>query len=153
MYNFFHSTEFYIILFVIAAAVVGIFARPSNRGAAITHLIAGELSETPDSTPRIEIECGDDGTVTLRRYGVEGINTSGAVSIAVTLIGFDISIEERLVDGQPGDPAINTATFRLDFLGREHYHMKYNSQTSSRFMAATISNRPGFHAVKPLIHA
>lgn len=153
MYGFFHSTEFYVILFVVAAAVVGIFARPGNRGAAVTNLIAGDLSVTPDTTPRVEIDCGDDGTVTLRRYGVEGINTSGAVSIAVTLIGFDISIEERLVEGQPGDPDINTATFKLDFLGHEHYHMKYNSQASSRFMAATISNRPGFHSVKPLIHA
>lgn len=153
MYGFFHSTEFYVLLFVVAAAVIGLFAMPGKKGAAQTHLFRGQLSRSTDDTPRVEIECGDDGTVILRRYGIEGITESGAVSLAVTVIGFDVSIEERLVEGQPGDMYIDTATFRLDFMGREHYHLKYNSTTSSRFVALTVNNRPGFRSVRPLLHA
>lgn len=153
MYGFFHSTEFYVMLLVVAAAVIGVFAKPGQRGAARTHLLAGELSRSVDDTPRVEVDCDDDGVVTLRRYGVQGVTESGAVSLAVTVIGFDVSIEERVVAGDHADRSIDTVTFRLDFLGCEHYHVKYNSEASSRFMAATVNNRPGFHSVKPLIHA
>ena len=86
----------------------------------------------------------DDGSVVLTRNGIEGVSTSGAVSLAVTIIGFDITIEERIVPGNNLDEPIDTATFVLDFLAPDRYHLKYNSSATSRFATTTLLVRQDF---------
>lgn len=143
--------EFYVISAFVAAAVIAYFCRPADRGPARQILLAGELSLTGHPEPAIELEALDDGSVLLRRYGLRDINETGAVSLAVKVVGFDVRIEERLALGRdPLAPPIDTATFRLDFMGREHYNIFYNSDPAGLFAATTLHNRPGIRLLKPL---
>ena len=158
--DFLHSTEFYVLATLFAAAIVAFLARPSERGEARQHLLAGELSNATkrswsDSNsvqPAISLIVRDDGAVVLFRHGVEGVSASGAVSLAVTVIGFDITIEERIVPGNNLDDPIDTATFVLDFLAPDRYHLKYNSQATSSFVATTLLVRPDYEKHLPLNH-
>ncbi|MCC8113493.1 MAG: hypothetical protein LIP03_05760 [Bacteroidales bacterium] len=85
--SFFHSVEFYIILAVIAAAIVAFSARPSARGPVEEYLVAGDLSDSPIDTPKIEVYCPDNGGIELWRYGVDGLTDTGALSLAITKKG------------------------------------------------------------------
>lgn len=156
--DFFHSVEFYVIILVIAALCVGLLAIPSGQGPVETGLADGLLSHTPegeaDPAPRIEIECRDDGTVKITRYGLpQGLDTSASVALAITRKGFDISIEERITPSSrpllasETMPA-NTAVFHLPVLARDRYHIRYNSDSTSSFTTLTLMNRPGLRAVR-----
>ena len=97
----FTTPEFYVIVSVIAAAVIAYMSIPQQRGEAKLHLLAGDLLSGDSSgvAPSLTFTVRDDGRVLLRRDGLEGIYSSGAVSLAVKVIGFDIFIEERLSAG------------------------------------------------------
>ena len=152
MTDFLGSIEFYVYATLVAAAIVAFLARPSSRGEARQHLLAGELSNASNRSwsdnasvsPAISLIVRDDGAVVLFRHGIEGVTSSGAVSLAVTVIGFDITIEERIVPGNNLDDPIDTATFVLDFLAPDRYHLKYNSSATSSFVAATLLVRPDY---------
>lgn len=152
MTDFLGSVEFYVYATLVAAAIVAFLARPSSRGEARQHLLAGELSnasnrswsDSNSAQPAISLIVRDDGAVVLFRHGIEGVSSSGAVSLAITVIGFDISIEERIVPGNNLDDPIDTATFVLDFLAPDRYHLKYNSSATSSFVATTLLVRPDY---------
>ncbi len=152
MTDFLGSVEFYVYATLVAAAIVAFLARPSSRGEARQHLLAGELSnasnrswsDSASVSPAISLVVRDDGAVVLFRHGIEGVSSSGAVSLAVTVIGFDITIEERIVPGNNLDDPIDTATFVLDFLAPGRYHLKYNSSATSSFVATTLLVRPDY---------
>ena len=142
MEAFLHSTEFYVVMLMLAAMAVAAVARPSGRGEAVTEFAAGTLSMDADDRARVEAICQDDGSVILRRCGLLGLTDSATVALAVTRIGFDITIEERITPGGDG-VSVNCATFRLEGLAHERYHLKYKSDGYSRFVAFTLHNRPG----------
>lgn len=160
MPDFLSSVEFYVYATLVAAAIVAFLARPSSRGEARQHLLAGELSnatgrnwgEIATVQPAISLIVRDDGAVVLFRHGIDGVSTSGAVSLAITVIGFDITIEERIVPGNDIDEPIDTATFVLDFLAPDRYHLKYNSSSTSRFATTTLLVRPDFNKQVNLIN-
>jgi hypothetical protein len=95
-----HSVEFYVIIFVIAAFAVALMALPSGHGPVETDFANGLLSYDPtitDQTPRIELECKEDGTVKITRYGLpDDLNTASTVALAITRHAFDLTIEERI---------------------------------------------------------
>lgn len=146
-----NSVEFYVIAAVVAAAVVAFSARHGDEGPAKQILLSGVLTkrEVPAGA-MIELLCNDDGSVLLRRYGVEGLTISGAVSLAITVRGFDVKIKERIVEGRPEDEPIDTAAFILDFMGEERYFISYTSDSSGLFAATTLKNRSGNRIVKEL---
>ena len=152
MTDFLGSVEFYVYATLVAAAIVAFLARPSSRGEARQHLLAGELSnasnrswsDSNSAQPAISLIVHDDGAVVRFRHGIEGVSSSGAVSLAITVIGFDITIEERIVPGNNLDDPIDTATFVLDFLAPDRYHLKYNSSATSSFVATTLLVRPDY---------
>lgn len=155
--DIFHSVEFYVTIFVIAALAVGILAMPSGHGPVETSFAEGILSFDPeltDLTPRIEIECQTDGTVKITRIGLpDEINSATTVALAITRKGFDLSIEERIT---PASQALllseiapaNIATYYLHGLAHEHYHLKFNSDSTSAFTAVTFMNHPGLHSTR-----
>ena len=147
----FQTVEFYVIAVLVAAMIVALVARPASKGEARQYLLAGELKAGGNSEPMIELTAQDDGKVTLIRKGIEGITESGAVSLAVTVIGWDIVIEERLSEGYTDDEAIDTAVFTMDFLAPERYHIRYNSSVTGRFTATPFHNRPGYTITRQLI--
>lgn len=153
--SIFQSVEFYVISSVIAAAVVALLGKNSSPGPARQYLLAGVITkEDEEFEPSVEFICCEDGSVILRRRGISGINTSGAVSLAIEVVGFDVKKMERVVEGKVESEHINTASFILDFLGREHYFISYESpvttNSSSLFMSLTLNNREGNRIVKKL---
>lgn len=174
---FLHSVEFYVIMTVVAAAVIALCVRPSDRGRAQTHTVGGFLCEgIPTTEPALHIECLDNGNVLIRRTGVHGIGATGALSIAIKQIGFDLQIDERLTPGRPlpaapnqdiaatvpsqgiaGAPdrgiaasPVTEAIFILTFLAPEWYHIRYTCDPTDRFAAFTLHVRPGLTTTIPL---
>lgn len=145
--------EVYVILAVVAAAVIAAAARPGSHGVVAEHLLAGELLPPMPGVPgdaSIEFRCLDSGQVVLLRHGLTEVYADGAVSLAIKVKGFDVEIEERIVHGKPLCQQVSDAMFTLDFLASEHYHVKYNSDRTGLFAAFTLHVRSGLVAVRPL---
>lgn len=153
--GFFQTVEFYVILSVIAAVIVALAALPAKRGEARLLFYAGELEPAQPGAealePMVYAECREDGAVVLRREGLRGITASGAVSLAVTVIGFDVTIQERLSAGYSNDAAVGSAVFVLDFFAPERYHVAYRSDDAGLFGSFTLANRPGLRVAKRLL--
>lgn len=150
----FNSVEFYVIAGAVAAAVVALSALPARRGPVREHLLAGELTDSglPDDAvePGLDVEVDDRRVVHIRRRGLRGIGDMGAASLAVSVSGFDILIEERLTPGRHNLERRDTALFELDFLGPERYHIRYNSETAAVFAAFTLPVKEGIKISRKL---
>lgn len=87
--SFFHTTEFYVILFLVAAAIVAFLAKPNTTKEANEYLLGGALSREGngdnDNEPAVSIDCDNSGCVWLRRMGIEGVDASGAVSAKIVV--------------------------------------------------------------------
>ena len=143
--SIFNTVEFYVITAFIAAAVVGASARPSRKGAARTFLFGGTLWPSGEaSQPCIVARVGDNGSLELQRFGLEYMYMDGAYSLAVTIIGFDVTIEERLTPGgRHGGESAGSATAVLDCFGAERYHFNYRSEATGRSAAFSLNIKPG----------
>ena len=167
--SFFQSTEFYVILFLVAAAIVALLAKPKDTAEAREYLLAATLSAststissnpaatgpniatTPtDSEPSIAVYCDESGGVWLRRTGIEGLDDSGAVSAKVLVKGFNITVYERITEGKYGLAPADTAIFSLDFLTSSRYWLRYESETTNRTATLSFRNTPGYRAQAPL---
>jgi len=141
----FHSVEFYVILFTVAALAAGLIARPGDKGEAQTTFTTGVLGRAVDLTPRLEVRCLDNGDVELRRFGLTGLTENSTVALAITRIGFNLTVEERITPGDGSGEPVECATFVIKGLAAERYHLKYNSDAYSTFLATTFPNRPGIN--------
>lgn len=149
--SFFSSIEFYVIMAVVAAAIVAVACRPQVRGEMLEYLLAGRLSKKGEGhAPSVEFKCLDSGIVVLTRYGIEGVSESGAVSIAAKCDGVNLFIEERLIPGNQYDMPIDEARFDLDFLRHGRYHVRYNSDATGLFVAFQLHVSPGIVATRAL---
>lgn len=139
----FQTIEFYIITAFLAAAVVAFAAMPSKRGAARTFFFSCNLrTDAAPSEPGIVALVNDRGALEIHRFGIDGLATDGACSLAVTIIGFDVTIEERLTPGRDSEYA-TAAYAELDCFGAEHYHFNYRSDAIGRSAAFSLNIRPG----------
>lgn len=104
-----------------------------------------EQFDSVKTEPAIEVICGENGTVTLVRTGLEYVTMNGALSLKVEVKGFSIFITERLTEGNEWGLPAASAMASLDFLATERYSLRYDSPALS--MAATMSfnNTPGYH--------
>ena len=151
--SWFNAGEFVVIAGAAAAAVVALSALPSRRGVAVLHTVAGDLSDSRADTPAvpaIDVEVDANRRVIIRRTGIAGVGDTGAASLAVNVIGFDIEIEERLTRGRLPLERRDTAVFTLDFLGAERYHIRYNSEDAGVFAAFTLPVREGIRVRRTL---
>ena len=146
---FFHSIEFYVIAVILAAAVIGLAARPSGRGEARTWLLPAELSDADYvQVPAIAIEVDDRCDIRLLRLGLPGVE---AVNMSVTLIGRDIAIEEHaMLSGRTVASESVVAETLLTFTGPERYHLSYSAPGLSLFAALQFTVRPGVRIYKEL---
>lgn len=145
-FAFWGSDGFYVLLFVLAAAVVYLLARPRQCSPAIQSLAAGCLVCGPVSdVQRLAVSVGDDGTVHLQRSGVEGLTLSGALSIAVERRGRDIVVKERLSPGYAADAPADGASFILPGLPPGRYHVNWSNPDTGWWVAFGLSVRPGMH--------
>ncbi|MBO4943245.1 MAG: hypothetical protein J6C95_07430 [Muribaculaceae bacterium] len=142
--SIFQTVEFYVVMVFIAAAVVGLAAMPSRRGEARQQLVAGELIyDAAPSVPGIVIIVNDDATFTIYRFGLENVAESGAFSLAVTFIGFDITIDERVVYGRQDGRMATAAQATIKGVAPERYHILYRSEATGRNAALSLNMRPG----------
>ena len=150
--GFFQTVEFFVIAALAAAAIVAYMCMPRSRGEAVTHTVGGELfDQGGDSDPadgeencgELTVEVRDDGAVVLTRGGIRGITASGAVSLAVTVIGFDVHIEERRTRGFSNDPHMDSSRFVLDFFAPEWYHIRYSYSDEGEFCSFQLHVKPG----------
>ncbi|MDE5569016.1 MAG: hypothetical protein K2J12_11345 [Muribaculaceae bacterium] len=156
----FQTVEFYVIVSVVAAAVIAVVSLPERKGEVKLHLIAGELLQQADfeaadgpGNGQLLIEVHAGNFVSIRRTGLDGVTMAGAVSLAVKVSGFDIVIEERVTAGAASPFGMATgALFHLDFLAPEWYHIRYESERFSEHAAFTLHVREGIVMRKPLIH-
>ena len=150
---FMHSVEFFVLLTFVAAVVVIMAVKPSRRGEAQTLFVGGATCLGEASTvdePVLAVECLADGRVRLTRTGLEGVRTSTVVSLAVTVVGFDLEVRERVSGGSMIDEPAYCAVFDLDFLAPEWYHVRYYCEGTERMVAFSLHVRPGIKFVKML---
>ena len=155
----FQTVEFYVIVSVIAAAVIALTSLPERKGEVKLYLIAGQLFQQTDNststevtsgTLHIEVQAGN--IVNIRREGLEEVTMNGAVSLAVKVSGFDIVIEERITPGNVSAEGVaNSVVFRFDFLAPEWYHIRYESERFGEHAAFTLHVREGIVMRKVLI--
>lgn len=148
--SIFNSIEFYVIAATVAAAVVAASAIPRRRGEARTFLYAGRLEPYPLGEPAIELRVTDTGTLELTRLGLSGVGMQGAFSVAVQIIGFDVTINERLTAGRYDAEPARSAVVNLECFGRERYHFQYLSEATGRSCAFTLNISPGNRLSRPL---
>lgn len=170
--SIFQTPEFYVITAGIAAAIVAYAALPSHRGPARQTLCAGTLLfGLPPSEPAIEVQVDADGSnLTIRRLGLEGINADGAYSVAVTVAGFDITVNERLTPGRRvsvgrrsvgagitaleapdgADMPPTAAEVTITGFAPERYHFRYESEATGRSAAFYLTLTPGARATRLL---
>ena len=149
------ATYTYILLLFAAASFIAFIARPRHRGEAVKRLYAGELlaaDSIPDQStgPRLHIKCLDGGKVLFERLDVEGLTSTGAVSLAATFKGSDIEIVERVTAGYPNDTPMAGAAFTLDLAGQEWRHIRWSDDDSGLWCAFTLHVREGIDFTVPL---
>ncbi len=128
----------------VAAAIIGMAAMPGQKGEVRTFLYAGMLDyDGIPSEPCITARVDDSGHLHIHRFGLSGISTDGAYSIAVKVSGFDVTIEERLTGGSPYAGGADKAHAIIDCLGLERYHIQYRSETTGRSAAFSLRIAPG----------
>lgn len=117
---------------------------PSRRGAARTFLFGGTLrTDAAPSEPGIVALVNDRGELEIHRFGLEYMSEDGAYSLAVTIIGFDVTIEERLTPGRLPLNNVTAAYAAMDCFGAERYHFQYRSEVLGRTTSFSLNIRPG----------
>lgn len=142
------STYTYILLLFVAAAFVAYVARPREHGQAVKRLFAGQLLAADEVAvmprePSLHVHCLDGGKVVFRRLDVEGLTTSGAVSLAVTFTGSNVEIMERVTPGYHDDEPMAGAEFTIDMTGHEWRHVKWMNEENGLWCAFTLHVREG----------
>lgn len=151
--SFVGSVEFYVILFTVAAAIVGLCVRPAEKGEATTYILQGKpLMTDGDHAPALTVRCRADGSAAFVRSGM-ALDSDAEVSYMVTRRGFDLLIEEHIVSASHAQPLIpTTVEFTLGNLAPERYHVRFESRQSSLTAIFTLTVRDGFTASRPLHH-
>jgi len=148
---FFTTVEFYVILAVVAAAILALASRPDSTAPVKEILLACALEEDADSIqPAVRMECLNSGRIVLTRIGVSNLCGDGAVSLAVEVKGVDIRIEERLTLGRGLQMPSVTASCIFPFIRLDRYHVVYNSASTGLFAAFTFPAKPGVIVEHPL---
>lgn len=148
--HFFSTVEFYVIITIVAAAIIAISCRPISKGPAYEKLLGSNLEESDDYIPSIRLQCLADGKIILTRFGIDSLNSDGAASIAIKKIGTDVLIEERLVTGKGVHIPCLKATFIIDFMPFGKYHLRYNSNSTGLFCAFPFTVKPDMIVTKHL---
>lgn len=142
------ATYTYILLLFVSAVFVAYLGRPKDRKKAFKQLYAGTLinpedAESAVSKPHIRVRCMDNNMVVIERLGVEGLTSSGAVSLATTFKGNDVEIIERVTPGYPNDTLMAGASFTIDMSGAEWRHIKWNNEENGLWCAFSLHVRNG----------
>lgn len=149
------TVEICVLLFIVAAAVLAVAIRPGGKGPAETYFYSGDLMVAGDSSPLLAITVGDDYRAAVMRRGLAGaLCDDGAVSLAVTVTGTDVTVEERVTPGKmmsADDTRPDSAMFFLDCLPpNTRIHLRYNASAFSSGASCTFTVRPGFTYTLPL---
>lgn len=149
--SIFNTIEFYVIAAFLAAYVVAACSVHSRRGAARTFFFRGVLSAgNITSEPVIELTVDDNGRLELYRYGIENLSTDGSFNLAVTIIGFNVTITERITPGTDYGAPASRGSAVMDCFAPERYHFQYISETMGRKAACSFNIKPGNRIMRRL---
>ena len=142
--SIFNSVEFYIFSFAIAMVIVAFFMHPNDKGEALT-LFAHGFMLLSDNEPSIELKYDDEQTLTVVRRGVFLNTLECELNYAITVIGKDIKISEKLVVDR--NAVLNQQTvdvaFSTDRIMPGKYHVYLDSQWSGQWAAGTFRLESG----------
>ncbi len=148
-----------VLLLIAAAAVVALSVRPPAAVPVEEFYYAGALSDHDgDEAPApvlVVDACG--GTTVWTRYGFD-LQTPvpiQAVSIALTLRGTEVTVEERIVAAREPSPSTGEVIARFSpdcFVAGRTYHVRYNSSALSRSVTFTFVAVAGPALRLPLRH-
>lgn len=146
------SVEFYVIAALIAAVVIALSIKPSSQGEARQYLLSSTLCFMDDDTPQsLRLNTQADGSILLTRMGLKDITSHGAVSLAIDVVGYNITIKERIVYSPSSGEPIDTALFTLDFLANERYFVRYENEDLGVITTFYYRNRPDMIINKVLV--
>lgn len=149
--QFFNTVEFYVILAVVAAAILALASRPDSLAPVKELLMACRLEdEAEHSAASVEMECQPNGLISIARRGVADICDGGAVSLAIKIKGRDMLIEERITQGRGLMRPSVSASCLLPFIRLERYHVVYNSSSTGQYVAFTFPAKPGIKVLRSL---
>ncbi len=143
--SIFTTTEFYVTIFVISAAIVAFSAMPRRRGAVRELLLGGTLKAADASAPSVALKVTAGGEVLLLRRGLQGVDAGAdSVSLAVEVSDGDIRITERIHAGAfPDDDDYASAQFNLGYFAPLRYHVRYDSPDTQLSAVFSLTVRPG----------
>ncbi len=147
------SIEFYVVAVFVAAAIIGLAALPARKGPVRTFLYAGtvEPDDSGDAEPSVILRVLDNGRLHITRRALAGVGPDGAFSLAVKVSGFDVTIEERTVEGRVAPVQIMLGEATVDCLALERYHFQYRCEALGRSAAFSLNLRPGNTIARPLV--
>ncbi|MDD2960548.1 MAG: hypothetical protein PHR45_00490 [Muribaculaceae bacterium] len=144
MEEIFTSTEFYIIAFTIAVAITALFFKPTPKDEAATYFFRADMSQSDISERKIEISALEDGTLTITHHGLTAPYGTES-SIAITIIGNDIKIVEKLLHEYSDDLPLQSATYIIDRLKHHSYHLYFESEYDGTYATGRFINTYPFH--------
>lgn len=142
--SIFTSVEFYIFSFAIAMVIVAFFMHPNDKGEAMTFFAHGFMLQA-DSEPSIELKYDDEQNLTVVRRGVFLNTVQCELNYAITVIGKDIKISEKLVVDRNAvlDQRTVDVAFSTDKIMPGKYHIYLDSQWSGQWAAGTFRLEAG----------
>ena len=152
------STEFYVTIFVFAAAIVAFFAKPAPN-TPVREMFAAGILVTTDSDarqPAVSLEVLPSGTIIIMRSGLENIcMTTDSVSLALKIKNNDITITERIYQPDHNktyskEETASGAIFSIETLPTGKYHIRYDSPSTQLSATYALNIRPGIKTKKPL---
>ena len=142
--SIFNSVEFYIFSFAVAMVIVAFFMHPNDKGEAHTFFARGFLLPS-DSEPSVELKYDDEQNLTVVRRGVFLNTLDCELNYAITVIGKDIKISEKLVMDRMAELNRQTVdvAFSTDKILPGKYHIFLESQWSGQWATGSFRLESG----------
>lgn len=138
-----HSTEFYVIAFVVAIALFTLLVSKRQHGEATSELGEYTLGEPTGITGKVTLTTVDATAVDVRRSALP-LREGDTVCVVATLIDTKWHlVEKRGVKGR-GDQTVADGTLRLN-LPPGRYHVRYDSEISGQWCTFVFNHETVGH--------
>lgn len=137
-----NSTEFYVIAFTVAMALVALMFGNGNKGEATTEVTALSLNPcVTNDSGLVMLQSQDDGSVLVLRNAIP-IDEGDTVNIVVTAIGDKLTIvEKKGIQSRSAIDFIADGTGLISHLPADRFHVRYESEITGQWALFTFINR------------
>ncbi len=140
-----HSTEFYVMAFGVAIALVALLFGQRDRGAAATRIVALNLEpDEANQVPSLSLHMLADG-LHIERRGLS-LPADDTVNLVATIIDDKVHVaEKRGVVGR-GEVVTLCGKATIPLNGKERWHVRYESEVTGQWCLIAIKAREGAQA-------